>query len=99
MLNQQKTAQQVRRFSATQELQQNPEAAANDGRGFSLAQGLQVALRQHQLNINPERTIDTMNEESKKSLNNEDIPASLRRAKKEPSTTVKFQIPLSWWSK
>jgi biotin-(acetyl-CoA carboxylase) ligase len=38
-----------------------------------------------------------MNEESKKPPNNEDIPASLRRAKKEPSTMVKFQIPLSWW--
>jgi hypothetical protein len=38
-----------------------------------------------------------MNEESKKSLDNEDIPASLRRGKKEPFRMVQVRLPLSWW--
>ena len=38
-----------------------------------------------------------MNEEPNTSLKDEDIPASLRRAKKEPNKMVQFRIPLSWW--
>jgi len=38
-----------------------------------------------------------MNEESKKPLSDSDIPASLRRGKKEPYKMVPLRIPLSWW--
>ena len=38
-----------------------------------------------------------MNEESKRFTNEEDISASLRRKKKEPSKMVALRIPLSWW--
>lgn len=40
-----------------------------------------------------------MNEQSNKPLNNEDsdIPASLRRGKKEPSKMIGLRLPLSWW--
>jgi len=38
-----------------------------------------------------------MNEESNEPLDNENIPASLRRGKKEPFKEVQFRIPLSWW--
>ncbi len=36
-----------------------------------------------------------MSEESSRDIN--DIPASLRRGKKEPMKTVHVYIPLSWW--
>jgi hypothetical protein len=72
-------------------------ASANAGRGFSFARVPPWHLGQHQPNINPERTIAAMNEESKRFTNEEDIPASLRRKKKEPSKMVALRIPLSWW--
>jgi hypothetical protein len=36
-----------------------------------------------------------MNNESSKDIS--EIPASLRRAKKEPTKMVALRIPLSWW--
>jgi len=39
-----------------------------------------------------------MNQESTEHLHDEDIPASLRRPKKEPSKMVALRIPLSWWN-
>jgi hypothetical protein len=38
-----------------------------------------------------------MNDESIEHSHDEDIPASLRRGKKEPSKMVALRIPLSWW--
>jgi hypothetical protein len=34
---------------------------------------------------------------SDKQFDSDDIPASLRRTKKEPAKMVGFRIPLSWW--
>jgi hypothetical protein len=38
-----------------------------------------------------------MNQESKRRLDDEDIPASLRRPKKEPAKMIGLRIPLSCW--
>jgi hypothetical protein len=38
-----------------------------------------------------------MNEESSNTLKNEDVPASLRRRKKEPQKAVQVRIALSQW--
>ena len=38
-----------------------------------------------------------MKEAARSPLDNDDIPASLRRGKKEPSKMVTIRIPLSWW--
>jgi hypothetical protein len=38
-----------------------------------------------------------MNEESQKHFESDDIPASLRRRKKEPSKMIGLRLPLSWW--
>ena len=38
-----------------------------------------------------------MNQESKKYLNEADIPASLLCGKKEPTKMAQFRMPLSWW--
>lgn len=38
-----------------------------------------------------------MDQESYKPIREQDIPASLRRGKKEPSKMTQVRIPLSWW--
>jgi hypothetical protein len=38
-----------------------------------------------------------MNKEPASPLDENDIPASLRRGKKEPSKMTQVRIPLSWW--
>jgi predicted DNA-binding protein len=38
-----------------------------------------------------------MNQEPTEHFNDDEIPASLRRRKKEPSKMVGLRIPLSWW--
>jgi hypothetical protein len=38
-----------------------------------------------------------MNQESIRPFNDDDIPASLRRGKREPSKMIGLRLPLSWW--
>ena len=38
-----------------------------------------------------------MNQEEMQSTNDNEIPASLRRGKKEPTKNLHVCIPLSWW--
>lgn len=38
-----------------------------------------------------------MNDEPSNTMNLDEVPASLRRARKEPTKMIQFRIPLSWW--